>query len=472
MLQRFITWIKGVLRKMFNINTTDAKRALGAEIAVSSSMQTALALWMDMFTGDPPWLNAETQSLGLPAAIVSEFARLVMVELDCEISGSQRGDWLNGELQRAVLPQLRNAVELACAGGGVVFKPYPDGKRLAVDCVPAWRFFPTSFNSLREVTGAVFVECVQKGETHYTRMEQHTLTDSGYVIRNLAYRSFTKDSLGSACALDAVDEWAALEPELEIRYKDGTVPEGMLFSYLRTPFSNTIDLDSPLGVSLYSRAVDLIKEADKQYSRILWEFEGSELAVDASVGALQRTGPDGQPAKLPARQKRLFRELAIDGGQGDLYKVFSPEIRDTSLFNGLDKILKRIEFACSLAYGSLSDPTNVEKTAEEIKASKQRSYAAVCDLQAALRVSLNQLVWAMDFYASLYSLAPRGEFELSCTFGDGILEDTDKEFMRRKQLVDAGYMKPEKLLAWYFGISEEEAADLVPAEGEPLKFTS
>lgn len=472
MLQRFITWIKGVLKKMFNINTNDAKRALGAEIAVSSAMQTALALWMDMFTGDPPWLNDETQSLGLPAAIVSEFARLALVELDCEITGSQRGDWLNGELQRAVLPQLRNAVELACAGGGVVFKPYPDGKRLAVDCVPAWRFFPTSFNSLREVTGAVFVERVQKGETYYTRMEQHTLTDSSYVIRNLAYRSFTKDSLGSACSLDSVDEWAALEPELEIRYKDGTVPEGMLFSYLRTPFSNTIDLDSPLGVSLYSRAVDLIKEADKQYSRILWEFEGSELAVDASVGALQRTGPDGQPAKLPARQKRLFRELAIDEGQKDLYKVFSPEIRDSSLFNGLDKILKRIEFACSLAYGSLSDPTNVEKTAEEIKASKQRSYAAVCDLQAALRVSLNQLVWAMDFYASLYSLAPRGEFELSCTFGDGILEDTDKEFMRRKQLVDAGYMKPEKLLAWYFGISEEEAAELVPAAEEPLTFNS
>ncbi len=471
MLQRFITWIKGVLRKMFNINTTGAKRALGAEIAVSISMQTALALWMDMFTGDPPWLNAETQSLGLPAAIVSEFARLVMVELDCEVTGSQRGDWLNAELQRAVLPQLRNAVELACAGGGVVFKPYPDGKRLAVDCVPAWRFFPTSFNSLREVTGAVFVERVQKGETYYTRMEQHTLTDSGYIIRNLAYRSFTKDSLGSACALDAVDEWSTLEPELEIRYKDGTVPERMLFSYLRTPFSNTIDLDSPLGVAVFARSVELIREADVQYSRILWEFEGSELAVDASVGALQRTGSDGKPAKLPQRQKRLFRELSIDGGQGDLYKVFSPEIRDTSLFNGLDKLLKRIEFNCSLAYGTLSDPREtVEKTAEEIRASKQRSYAAVCDLQAALRVSLNQLVWAMDFYASLYSLAPRGEFELSCTFGDGILEDTDKEFARRLQLVSNGYLKPEKLLAWYYGVSEEEAAEMMPAAEEPLGF--
>ena len=50
------------------------------------------------------------------------------------------------------------------------------------------------------------------------------------------------------------------------------------------------------------------------------------------------------------------------------------------------------------------------------------------------------------------------------------MEDTDKEFARRKQLVDGGYMKPEKLLAWYFGISEEDAAEYVPAVKQGLSF--
>ena len=469
MFHKFLSWIKGVLNRMFHINDT-AKRALGADINISGQMQQAIALWLQLFSGDAPWLDENTQSLGLPAAIAAEFSRLVLVEFDSEITGSSRADWLNGEYQK-MRTQLRNAVELACAGGGVVFKPYPDGDGLALDCVPAWRFFPTGFNARGEVTGAVFVERVTKGEVYYTRLEHHSREERDYTIRNLAFRSVTKDALGTACGLDAVPEWADLEPELTIRYKDGSGLDGMLFSYFRMPFANTVDLDSPLGVSVYARAVNLIQQADEQYNRILWEYEGSELAVDASVGALPRTGPDGKPAKLPKRQKRLFRELAIDGGQGDLYKVFSPEIRDTSLFNGLDKFLKRIEFACCLSYGSISDPKEtVEKTAEEIRTSKQRSYAAVRDIQTALQAALEHLIWVMDLYASLYKLAPSGSFEASFTFGDGVLEDTEKEFARRKQLVDSGYMKPEKLLAWYFGVSEEDAVEMLPAQQAPLGF--
>ena len=466
MLQRFLTWIRGVFSKMLHIN--DAKRALKVDVAISSEMQTAIDHWAAMFMDKAPWLDDTTQSLGLASAVAGEIARLTTVELESTITGSPRADYLQGEYER-VLADLRSRVETAAAGGGLVFKPYVDGERIAVDCVPAWRFFPTAFNSQREVTGAVFVEQVTKGKTYYTRMEHHQLTDEGYTIRNLAFSSLTRGTLGSPCSLEAVDEWADLEPELTIRYKDGTAPEGVLFSYFRMPFSNTVDPESPLGVSVYSRAVGLIKEADRQYSRILWEYEGSELAVDASQGALQVKGPDGKAPVLPPRSKRLFRELAIDQGQGgDLYKVFNPEIRDTSLFNGLDKILKRIEFNCNLAYGTLSDPQNVDKTAEEIRSSKQRSYSAVCDVQQSLQDALEHLVWAMDFYATLYRLAPRGEYDVNFTWGDGVLQDTDKEYMRRKEMADNGYLRPEKFVAWYFGISEEEAKDYLPEAAPPM----
>lgn len=468
MLQRFLTWIRGVFSKMLHIN--DAKRALKVDVAISSEMQTAIDQWALMFMDKAPWIDNTTQSLGLAASVAGEIARLTTVELESTITGSPRADYLQREYKR-VLAVLRNRVETAVASGGLVFKPYVDGKHIAVDCVPAWRFFPTAFNSRSEVTGAVFVEQVTKGKTYYTRMEHHQLTNEGYTIRNLAFSSLTSGTLGNPCSLGTVDEWADLAPELTIRYKDGTAPEGVLFSYFRMPFSNTVDPESPLGVSVYSRSVGLIQEADRQYSRILWEYEGSELAVDASQGALQVKGPDGRDKEMvmPQRSKRLFRELAIDQGQGgDLYKVFNPDIRDTSLFNGLDKILKRIEFNCYLSYGTLSDPQNVDKTAEEIRSSKQRSYSAVCDVQQALQDALEHLVWAMDFYATLYKLAPRGEYEVNFTWGDGILQDTDKEYMRRKDMADNGYLRPEKFVAWYFGISEEEAKEYLPEDSEPL----
>ena len=72
-----------------------------------------------------------------------------------------------------------------------------------------------------------------------------------------------------------------------------------------------------------------------------------------------------------------------DGGR-DFYEVFSPEIRDTPLFHGLDEILRKIEFHCGLAYGTLSHMSETTKTASEIITSQQRSYSTVKDIQTCL----------------------------------------------------------------------------------------
>ena len=47
-----------------------------------------------------------------------------------------------------------------------------------------------------------------------------------------------------------------------------------------------------------------------------------------------------------------------------------------------------------------------------------------------------------------------------------MLEDTDKEYQRRWAMVVAGKLKLEKFIAWYFGCTEEEAADYIPAMKE------
>lgn len=467
MLQKIISWIRGALSKMLHIN--NAKRALKTDIAISNDMQAAIDTWTQMFRDQAGWLDHNTQSLGLPSTIAGEIARLVTVEFKSEITGSPRADYLQVEY-RHVLDRLRINTEIASAVGGIAFKPYVDGAHIVVDCVPAWRFLPTGYNSRGEVTGAVFVEQVTKGKTYYTRMEQHQLDNNGYTIRNYAYMSSSQSDLGTPCPLSAIDEWADLEPEINIKYKDGTVLDRPLFAYFRLPFANTVDPSSPLGVSVYSRAVGLIEQADKQYSRILWEYEGSELAIDATMDALRNVGQDGKLINMPERRKRLFRGLNIDRDGKDLYEVFSPAIRDSSLFNGLNQLLRRIEFNCYLSYGTLSDPNNIDKTATEIKSSKQRSYSAVCDIQHSLQAALDHLVWAMDVYASLYNLAPAGEYELKCTWGDGVLEDTDVEFVRRKALADGNYITRENFLAWYYGISEKEAKKMMPKEEKPIEF--
>ena len=162
--------------------------------------------------------------------------------------------------------------------------------------------------------------------------------------------------------------------------------------------------------------------------------------------------------------QRLFRTAEYDAQNKDIpIKEFSPAIRDQSLFNGFNRILQRIEFNCDLAYGTISDPQTVEKTAEEVRAGKERSRSSMEEKQQSLENSLKHLIWIMNEYADYYRLAPPGSYETTFEWGDGVTEDREKEFGRRLQLATAGKLKWEKLIAWYFHCSEEKAKEYIPS---------
>ena len=150
--------------------------------------------------------------------------------------------------------------------------------------------------------------------------------------------------------LAEVEEWANITPEVTIRNI-----ERPLFSYFKMPLANTIDSTSPEGVSVYARvAKDLLKKVDEQYSRIIWEFESKETAIDASKDFFKKDN-EGNPI-LPTGKERLYRALDIDptADKTSGWNIFSPDIRDVSLYNGLNKMIRTAEFLCGLAYGPLS----------------------------------------------------------------------------------------------------------------------
>lgn len=450
MLKKIKELIGKVVSKLLYRN--DIQKELNINIGISDDMERAIELWSLLYEDEAPWKKGEVKTLNLPSAIASEIARLVTVEFESEVIGN---DYLNEQYQVAI-KDIRRYVEYACAKGGLIFKPYVNGDCIEVDFVQADKFLPTGYNSRGEITGVVFIEFNKKGKKIYTRLEHHNLTDKGYFIHNLVYEKDSnsdEQSLGRRISITEVDDWADLEESLLIKNIDKP-----LFSYFKIPAANTIDTTSPLGVSIYSRAIDLIKEADKQYSRILWEFEGSELAVDVDSSVF-KMNPKGELV-IPKGKERLYRTLEL--GEDSKWNTFSPEIRDTSLFNGLNQLLRKIEFNCGLAYGTLSDLQETDKTATEIKASKQRSYSTVKDIQNNLEGALIDLVHAMDIVSKIYKLSKNASYDMSFSFDDSLILDKDSELAGMLGDVSAGILRPEIYLARKYGVSEGEALKMMP----------
>lgn len=459
MIKEFIERIGQVIRKM--LGREKIKDAIGVEVAVSDKMANEIDLWAKMYKNEPPWKEKNIKLCGLPAAIAGEFARLVTLELKTEVTGN---DFINEEYQ-AVVSDIRKYTEYACAKGGLAMKPYASEGHIEVDMVQADRFFPTKFNSRGEVTAAVFAESLTVGKKVYTRLEYHQHEGTMYHINNKAFVKQDLDNvevLGKEVPLTAVPEWANLQEEVTL--KNVKMP---LFAYFKIPNANNVDDTSPLGVSVYSRAINDIKEADNQWTRLLWEFEGSELAIDADITLFKKD--DKGNYEFPKGKDRLFRMMDLDDN-AEKYKVFAPAIRDENLINGFNVILRRIEFNVGLAYGTLSDPNTVDKTAEEIKASKQRSYSTVSDIQKSLQTALEQLVYAMDVMAQLSGLSGRKKYEMSFDWDDSIVIDKEQELASMQQDAVAGFIRKELYVAAKYGVSEEEALKMMLQQDERFQI--
>lgn len=398
-----------------------------------------------------------------------------------QIGSSERADFLNEQYQILQEEHLRKQLEYGIAKGGFAIKPYPievpDTKMLGesvdqdtikrkykfvFDFTQADAFYPLSFDASGNATEAAFIQTRVEQNVVYRRLEYHKWQDNKVTIINKAYKStqindtsINNTDLGTEVKLTDVPEWKELEPKVEI--ENVSRP---LFAYFRMPEANTIDTKSPLGVSGYSRAVSLIKDADMQYSRLLWEYEAGEMAVNIDRNAFNfMTSPDRQDTKtiLPTMQSRLYRKVDID--ENELFEPYAPTLRDERYIQGLNAILMRIEDATGLSRGTLSDVAAEARTATELKILKQRSYAVNAEIQKALEKTLRDVIYIMNVYCDLYEITPDGDYDVSFEWDDSILVDVERELNKRLTLYQNGLESKLEIRKWYFGETERQARE-------------
>lgn len=500
--------LKEIFSKMIGSRTLE--QTLHISPIISSEMETAIQLWSDMYKGNPPWVHEPTWedpsrvvSLGIPALIASEKARTALLEFSSEVTtpieeveienpnyvepqedelgnilpstqpktikeekpvgNTERADFLNENYKR-LKKRLRTQIEYGVAKGGLAIKPYvvKRGNKYSFefDYIQADSFYPLAFDNNGLMTEAAFLQTHKDKDYTYTRVEYHKWENNVVTVINRAFKSTanvnngTGADLGMECPLTEVNEWKELSPTATIKNVDRP-----MFAYFKMPEANTIDTTSPLGVSGYSRAVDLIKDADQQYSRLLWEYEGGEMAIDVDRDALSfvTDGQGNEHTVLPSLQRRLFRK--IDLGDDSTYQQFAPALRDAQYIQGLNAILMRIEDVTGLSRGTLSDVTIEAKTATELKMLKQRSYQTNEHIQKTIQATLEDVVYIMNAYCDLYNITSDGEYEISFEWDDSLITDKDDELGKRITLQQNGLASRVENRMWYFGETERQAVE-------------
>ena len=439
----------GRIVSMFNYTTL--KNIIGKDVALSQPMIDAINKWKKMLVGNADWCGDIVESLKLEEGICREFADSVLVEMEAKILNN---DNMDAVLQKS-LSDMNKKLQTGLALGAMVLRPLGPDK---AEYVSADKFIPISFDDSGTPNDIAFlvVKCVGEND-YYTRVERHYFTNGNLTIENKCYHSQSQSDVGQNCSLEEVAEWMNILPG-PITYPGMTE---MDFGYYQNPIENKVD-GSSCGVSVYESAENLIRKADVQGARLDWEYDSGERAIHVDERALKNRG---DKTYLPRLKKRLYRGLNLDDNNKDLYKEYSPGMRDEAFRRGLEEYKREIEFNVGLAYGDLSDAQEVDKTATEVLVSKTRKYNRVTAIQGKLEECLNGFVNALAFYNGSYMSG----VEFTCEFNDSILADEESERQQDRQDVSMGVMSLlEYRMKWY-NEDEETAKSKIPEQNQVIE---
>lgn len=449
---------------MFQIETASK---IEPQIQVSFPMANAINTWFKVFYQE----HADDKKAGFHRTnfanvLTGHMATLATNEITLNAGTSERGKYINRQIERFVLPSLRLNIQLAGVGGEIILKPYKSGSNLLCEAVTADRFYPTRINGTGMTEAGFFTDFDTLNGKKVVRIERFDLQPDGLYISNKAYHMGI-DGLGTEISLTDVYRWKEIQPDLLISGVDRP-----LFCQLKMPFANTVDKTSLLPVSLYANAIDALAELDRIYSEFLWEIHTGKRRkiIDFTAIRPEKNGNRHTPNSDIAADEYIVLNLIGTDLKPKPFDDYTPEMRVEAYQKAVDIQLRLIEMQCGFSSGTFTfDIRTGKMTATQIISDDRDTYNTIKAIQdGGMAQGLRDLVYIYDVYATLYNLAPNGDIEPSVSFGDSIFEDTSVEFSRRKQLVDSGYLKPEKIIAWYFGISDEEAQkDYMPKMQTP-----
>ena len=118
-----------------------------------------------------------------PINVTDYMSTLACNEIAMSAGASARGTWINDQLTRFLLPQLKNAVQLAGAGGRVVVKPYPSGRNIYCEIIPADRIYPTRINGAGVTEAGFFTDFAALRGRKVVRVEGGISSRTGCIFR-------------------------------------------------------------------------------------------------------------------------------------------------------------------------------------------------------------------------------------------------------------------------------------------------
>lgn len=395
-------------------------------------------------------VEQEMYRLGMAKKVCEDWANLLLNE-KAAIKAGDYEEKLNKILEVNNFKVKGNQlIEMSFALGTGAFVEYKDADdNVMIDFVRADMIYPLSwdngdvtecaFGSNRVVEGkeAIYLQIHRKGKI-YDEEETETENPDLYYIENKYIDA------------DSGEEMELPEGILEL------IPTGYdkpLFQVVTPNICNNVDLDSPLGISVFANSISQLKGCDLIYDSYMNEYVlGRKRILVPLSQAKRQMEKDGVYAPAFDPKDTIYYMLPDDRGNEQSITEVDMSIRAQEHELGIQRSLDLLSLKCGMGTGRYKFENGAVKTATEVISDKgdlyQNRQKNIIIIEAAL-IALAKAVAFLDGVSN--------DLEVTVDFDDSIIEDTNTTIDRNIKLVNAGLRSKLSAIMEINKCSEEEA---------------
>ena len=321
-------------------------------------------------------------------------------------------------------------------------------QNLYLDFVAADGIYPLSWEN-GNITECAFLTEFSKGEKTYCYLQLHVLDSGGmYAILNHVYLR-ENDCLTEA-NLEDVPGFEHV-PDVFL-----TGSEEPLFILFRPNIVNNLDLNCPLGISIFANAIDQLMTCDNIFDSLNSEFLLGRKRIMVKPEAVSNT--DGTPKF--AVNELAFYVLPEDSGTEAVIQELKAELRIQEHLTGLETALSMLAVKCGFGPGhwELDRRQLGLRTATEVISTNSAEFRTLKKHELVLEKALISLARIILKIGNLwFGLKLKENVEISVDFDDSIIEDEGTKFERDLKMLDKGILAPEEFRAVWMNEDTETA---------------
>lgn len=432
---------------------------------VEDDFYRRIALWQKWYQGKVPAIHSYTQyngkrklrrtrkTLGMAKTVAEDWANLALNEKVSITVGKKAAE-------RKILAALEEnqfrvrgnqLLEMAFAMGTGAFVERLEGEDVKVDYIRAGMIYPLTWTNGRITECAFASEWATKREKR-VYLNVHRLDGGEYIIENHLFRR-------NGEALAEID----LPEDVEAEVRTGSVTPH--FQIIRPNIVNNLDPDCPMGISVYSNALDQLEGLDLVYDSYCNEFRLGKKRITVPLTMARIMMEEDGTAKpvFDDNDTEFYAIPSVDNGENKIQE-HNMELRYEAHEAGIQTALNLLSFKCGMGKDRYNFRDGQVKTATEVISEKSDLYQNLKKHELLLEDALTGLARAV---AELLGLP--GDLEVAVSFDDSIIEDSGAQRQRDLQEVRDGILQKWEFRVKWYGEDEATAKSMVEtAESSPL----